>query len=130
MKINEIIVESRDGTINDLQSIDHTAGSQGIMRMRDQGGYDRVYHMNRIMMAAAMADGKSKKAVDMPQSSWQEKYNTAHPYTDEEHNMMHSALKTVDSEHDEPVPRSKSREEDIVHKISPVALRKKNKHGV
>lgn len=118
MKINEVIVEGKDGTIKDVPR-DHESASTGIERFRDVGGYDRVYHLNRIGMAAAMADGKSAKAADMPQSSWYEKYNTAHPYTDEEHKMMQSAFKTVDSEHSEVVKKSKSKETDDVNKVSP-----------
>lgn len=118
MKITEIIVEGKDGTINDVPK-DQKAASRGIERFRDVGGYDRVYHLNRISMAAAMSDGKSSKAADMPQSSWYEKYNTAHPYTDEEHKMMQSAFKTVDSDHQEVVKRSKSEETDEINKVSP-----------
>jgi hypothetical protein len=36
---------------------------------RDVGGYDRVYHMNRLWMAMSMADGKSTKAVKMDVAS-------------------------------------------------------------
>ena len=60
----------------------HIDGGQGATLFRDVGGYDRIYHLNRMMMATAMADGRSKKAVDMPDSSWYEKYNIAFPYTD------------------------------------------------
>jgi hypothetical protein len=77
-----------------------------------------------------MADGKTNKPVDMAQSSWVEKYNTAHPYTDAEHKMMQSAFKTVDSEHHEVVPHSKSQEHKETYKTSPVPVRKKNKYGV
>lgn len=129
MKINDIIVEGRDGKIEDLDN-DHQSTSTGMIRMRDKGGYDRTYHLNRIMMATAMADGKSKNAVDMPQSSYIEKYNTAHPYTEEEHNMMHQAFNTVDTEHEEIVKHHKSSEHKDTHKVSPVPAKKKNKYGV
>lgn len=128
MKINEIIAEGRDGTIQDLGK-DHESTSTGITRFRDDGT-DRFYHLNRIMMAAAMSDGKSNKPVDMPQNSWQDKYNTAHPYTDEEHTMMQSAFKTVNGDYEEVVPKSKSMEPDDTHKTSPVSKRKKNQYGV
>lgn len=129
MKIKDIIIEGRDGTIQDLDN-DHESTSTGITKFRDKGGYDRTYNINRVMMAAAMADGKSKKAVDMPQSSWVEKYNTVHPYTDAEHNMMQSAFKTVDSEHHQVVPKSKSQEHKETYKQSPVPAKKKNRYGV
>lgn len=116
MKINEIIIEGRDG----VKPKEQTLADTGEWRFRDQGGYDRTYNLNRIMMASAMADGKSHDAVDMPQSSWVEKYNTARPYSEAEHNMMKSAFKTVDSEYEETEHDHKSRESDDVHKQSPV----------
>jgi len=101
-------------------SDDHKSSQQAVHRMRDVGGYDRVYHMNRIMMAAAVADGKGTGAVDVPASSWSEKYNTAHPYTDEEYNMVKAALNTIPSDHNVVSDDRKSRELDSVNKASPV----------
>jgi hypothetical protein len=101
-------------------SDDHKSSQQAVHRMRDVGGYDRVYHMNRIMMAAAVADGKGTGAVDVPTSSWSEKYNTAHPYTDEEYNMVKAALNTIPSENNVVNDDRKSRELDSVNKASPV----------
>ena len=115
MKINEIIVEGKDGKKPDQQ----TRADTGEWRFRDVGGYDRVYHLNRIMMASAMSDG-SDKPVEMDQSSWYEKYNTARPYTEQEHKMMKSAFKTVDSEYKETERDHKSREPEDTHKVSPM----------
>ena len=99
---------------------DHAAAMQGVHKARDVGGYDRVYHMNRLMMAMASADGKSRKPVDMDSASWTEKYNTIHPYTDEEENMVHQAFATIPTDHKHEVSKKKSTEPDHVHKISPV----------
>lgn len=91
--------------------------------IRDNGGYDRINHMNRMMMAAAMHDGKSKKAIprdQMDPASWVEKYNTAHPYTAEEDNMIHGAMKTIGSEHHHTVSDHRSIETPDTHKVSPV----------
>jgi len=126
MKINEIIIEGHNGTKPKRQ----TQADTGEWRFRDVGGYDRTYNLNRIMMATAKADGKSDKPIDMDQSSWVEKYNIARPYTEEEHNMMKAAFKTVDSEYKETEKDHKSREPDDTHKVSPTAQRKKNKYGV
>ena len=72
MRINDILGESKPaGKIRKS----HKTVSQGAIKMRDTGGYDRTYHLNRIMMAAGMADGKSTKPVDMDSASWYEKYN-------------------------------------------------------
>ena len=104
--------------------------SQGTTRTRDVGGYDRVYHMNRLMMAMAMADGKSVKAVDSPSETWAEKFNTHHPYTKEEDNMVKSAMKTVPTDGKEISKFSKSAEPKDVNKTSPVAKPKRNKYGI
>ena len=99
-------------------------------KSRDVGGYDRVYHMNRLMMAMAMHDGKGKHTVDMPAESWVEKYNTTHPYTDEEHNMVQGAMKTVPTDKQTVQKRTKSSEPDDTYKVSPVPAKKKNQYGV
>lgn len=89
---------------------DQVQASKGIYKVRDVGGYDRTYHINRLMMAAAMADGKSQDAVIMDNASFVEKYNTVHPYTEEEYNMFVAATKTIPTEKHEVVPYSKSQE--------------------
>jgi hypothetical protein len=91
--------------------------------MRDNGGYDRTNHMNRMMMAAAMHDGKTKKAIprsQMDPASWVEKYNTAHPYTKEEDNMIHGAMKTIGADAHHVVTDHRSNEHPETHKVSPV----------
>ena len=120
MRINDILGESKPaGKIRKS----HKTVSQGAIKMRDTGGYDRTYHLNRIMMAAGMADGKSTKPVDMDSASWYEKYNTAQPYTDEEYKMIQSAMKTVPTDGKIADKRHKSKEPDYVHKTSPVPNR-------
>ena len=99
----------------------HAAVQQGVHKSRDVGGYDRVYHMNRLWMATAMADGQSTKPVDMDEASWVEKYNTQHPYTQEEYNMFRSAENTVPTDSKEVTPWSKSVEPEDTHKVSPTA---------
>jgi hypothetical protein len=49
-----------------------------------------------------------------------EKFNSIHPYTDEEHNMVQSALKTIPSEHHMMGKRGKSSEPEDTHKTSPI----------
>lgn len=95
------------------------AVQQGVRKSRDKGGYDRTYHMNRIWMATAMADGKSTKPVDMDEASWAEKFNTQHPYTQEEYNMFRQAEATVPTEGNDVIPWSKSEEPKDTHKVSP-----------
>jgi hypothetical protein len=109
---------------------DHDAVSQGVTRSRDVGGYDRVYHLNRMGMAMASADGKNTKAVDSPSETWAEKYNTYHPYTKEEDNKVRAAMKTIPTDGKHVSPFSKSKEPDSTHKISPVSKPKRNKYGI
>lgn len=113
MRASEFLTEG-EGKIHDH----HSQATQGVMRVRDVGGYDRVYHMNRLWMAMAMADGKSQDAVDMDNSSFVEKYNTVHPYTEEEYNMFVAATKTIPSDQKTIVPYSKSQEPDDTNKQS------------
>ena len=114
MKINEIIAE---GTIGKKPA--STAADTGEWKFRDVGGYDRTYNLNRIMMAAAAADGSNNK-VDVDQSSWVEKYNIARPYTEVEHKMMKQAFKTIDSDYKHSEKDHKSKELPDTHKHSPM----------
>lgn len=107
MRAHEFLNEGKgDGKMHK----DHAEANIGIYRARDVGGYDRVYHMNRLWMAMAMADGKSQDAVDMDAASFAEKYNTIHPYTEEEYNMFMAATKTIPTDKKTINPYSKSKE--------------------
>lgn len=118
MRAKEFVAESKsDGKMHDY----FIQASQGATRMRDIGGYDRTYHLNRIWMAAAMADGKSAKAVDMDAASWIEKYNVAVPYTDAEHLMVLAAMATIPTDGKELQKRSKSKEPKDTNIVSPVS---------
>ena len=119
MRAQEFVTEDRKGSIPG----GHDTSMPGVHIMRDNGGYDRTNHMNRMMMAAAMHDGKTKKAIprdQMDPASWVEKYNTAHPYTREEDNMIHGAMKTIGSDHHKLISDHRSIEPEGIHKISPV----------
>ena len=113
MRASEFLTEG-DGKMHDH----HAQASQGVFKARDVGGYDRIYHMNRLWMAMAMADGKSQDAVDMDNSSFAEKYNTVHPYTEEEYNMFVSATKTIPTDKKGVVPYSKSKEPEDTNTTS------------
>jgi hypothetical protein len=139
MKIHEIVNEDYDGSKKPITNDDtpwqgihpeHKSVQREVVKTRDDGGYDRTYHLNRMMMAMAMHDGKGKHTVDMPASSWIEKYNSAHPYTKEESDMVHGAMKTIPTDGKTVQKWSKSKEPDDTHKQSPVQARKKNKYGV
>ena len=68
----------------------------GLHKFRDPGGYDRTYELNRIMMATACSDGVTPLALDA--ETWSGRYNTAHPYTPIEAEMLKQAYKAVGSE--------------------------------
>ena len=102
---------------------------QGVIKMRDIGGYDRIYHLNRIMMAAGMSDG-SGKPVDMDSASWIEKFNSGHPFTEEEFRMLQSAMKTVPTDGHIISKWGKSMELPGTNVSSPVAKPKRNKYGI
>lgn len=128
MRAKEFIVETApDGKIKDEHEVAHT----GMWRMRDVGGYDRTYHLNRIMMAMAMADGKSRSQIQgMDASSWVEKFNIAHPYTPQEHNMVAAAMATIPSDGEQLSDDLMSHETPDVNKVSPLPKKKKNRYGV
>jgi hypothetical protein len=121
MRAREFVFESKPGKISD----DQAGASQGIIKARDVGGYDRTYHMNRLTMAMASANGKSKNAIDMDSSSFAEKYNTVHPYTEEEYNMYIAASKTIPTDQETVVPYSKSKEAEDTQTKSPVLVTKR-----
>jgi hypothetical protein len=111
-------------------SKEHEAGGQGYSLVRDVGGYDRIYHLNRFMMAMGMADGRSNKPVDMDASSWYEKYNIAFPFSDIEQMMVNQAMATIPTDGAELSKRGKSEELPDTNKKSAVAKVKRNKYGI
>jgi len=115
MRAREFIAE-QVGVMTDYQS----SPMKGAEMVRDGDNIDRTYHMNRLMMAMAMADGKDRKPVKMDDSGWTEKFNTVHPYTEEEHNMLHQAMGAISTEHVSGFKNHHSTEPKDVHKISPV----------
>ena len=113
MKCTEIIVESEG------KKPDHAVhASTSEWKFRDKGGWNPTYNLNRVMMAAAKADG-SDKPVKMDKVSWIGVHNWSRPYSEVESNMMRQALKATDSEAHHLEKDHKSREHPEVHKVSP-----------
>ena len=116
MRAYEFLVEKQQGKLSKRQQ----QATVGLHRFRDPGGYDRAYELNRVMMAAACADG-TNNPVDMDQASWVGKYNTANPYTEQEHKMLKQAFKVVGSEtHDLNDGDLRSQELESTNKFSPI----------
>lgn len=93
MRANEFITETRKvGKPSNRQR----QSTRGMQKFRDPGGFDRTYELNRIMMAVACTDGLTPVVMDA--ESWSGRYNTAHPYTDIEADMLKQAYKAVGTE--------------------------------
>lgn len=92
MRAHEFLTERKIANPTQRQS----NASVGLHKFRDPGGYDRTYELNRIMMAVACSDGISPLALDA--ETWSGRYNTAHPFTKVEAEMLKQAYKAVGSE--------------------------------
>lgn len=88
MRAKEFITEERKGKLTDRQRL----ATRGLNKFTDSD-YDRIYMLNRVMMAVASTDGKTYSQV--PSESWLGKFNSAHPYTQEEQDMLNMAYDTV-----------------------------------
>jgi len=116
MRAREFIAEQK----GKIPKIYHQA-SKGLRTFANDSGQDRIYELNRVMMAAAMADG-TLSPVDMNDESWVGRHNVAAPYTAEEDNMMRVALAAVGSQHRNLNNGDlRSQELDSVNRTSPVA---------
>ena len=92
MRARDFIIE-REGKIGKRRQ----SATRGLHRFRDESGRDRFYELNRIMMAVAGADGVTPPTST--EASWVGTYNTAHPYTEVEQNMLKHAYQVVGSDY-------------------------------
>ena len=90
MRANEFISESKIGKISNRQQY-ATRGLNIFSKKIDS--YDRLYDLNRLMMAVASSDGINPIVMDA--ESWVGKHNTTHPYTKEEQDMLKLAYKAA-----------------------------------
>ena len=88
MRANEFVSEGKKVGILRKR---HQLATRGLHKFRDEAYADRVYELNRIMMAAASTDGTF--LPDMDHESWAGRHDVAAPYTQEEHNMLKMAYK-------------------------------------
>ena len=95
MRAQEFIVE-RDGTIGKRRQV----ATVGLDVFGDAERQNSDYTLNRVMMAAACADG-SNTPIDMDASSWVGKKRSAHPYTKVEQNMLKQAFKAAGAEYND-----------------------------
>ena len=93
MRANEFISEGQSvGRLSKTKSY----ATVGLHKFVDPARADRVYELNRIMMATASTDGTFVPDVDG--ESWVGRWNIAAPYTKEEHDMLKMAYKAVGSD--------------------------------
>ena len=81
--------------------------------------YDKLYDLNRLMMAVASSDGINP--IEMDAESWVGKHNTAHAYTKEEENMLKLAYKAAGLQYKDLNSGDMNSEEmPEVNRVSPV----------
>ena len=92
MRANEFIQESR-GKITKRQQ----NPTVGLNLFFDPSRTDSTYTLNRVMMAVASTDGTF--VPDLDGESWIGKDRSAHPYTDEEQQMLIKGYKAAGAEY-------------------------------
>jgi hypothetical protein len=126
MKINEIITEVKAGDIPK----NYKESNPGLHLFSDAEKANSDYTHFRLGLALACADGKGNLA-DMDPKTFYGKKHTAHPYTQEEADMLTQSYKLVGANYkDLNKGNMKSLELQDTHKQSPVPPKKKNKYGV
>jgi len=94
MRANEFVFESKVGKISKRQQ----QATRGLhIFSKKIASYDRLYDLNRLMMAVASSDGINP--IEMDAESWIGKHNTTHPYTKEEQDMLILAYKAAGLEY-------------------------------
>lgn len=93
MRAYEFLFELRKGKLGPRRQYP----TRGLHTFQDIEGRDRYYELNRVMMAVARSDGETP--LNLPDSSWVNRQNTAHPYTELEDKMLKQAYKAIGSEY-------------------------------
>lgn len=93
MRAREFVTEAQKGKITKRQRW----ATRGLHKFRDADGRDRFYELNRVMMAAAAADGVT--VPDTPSASWVHNNLVAVPYTEQEAAILRHAYQAVGSEY-------------------------------
>jgi hypothetical protein len=94
MRAREFIIENTVGKLSKRQQ-QATRGTH--VFSKQLATYDKLYDLNRLMMAVAASDGINPIVMDA--ESWVGKHDTAHPYTKEEQDMLIMAYKAAGLEH-------------------------------
>ena len=115
MRASEFIVEDRVGKVGHRRQ----QATVGLNKFRDSTYGDRVYELNRVMMAVAATDGTFVPDID--QESWAGRNNIAVPYTEQEQEKLEKAFKAIGSKFEDLNQGDYySQEVDSVNKSSPI----------
>jgi hypothetical protein len=93
MRAREFVAEA-DG--NAKISKRNQSSTRGLHTFSDGERWNTDYTLNRVMMAVACTDGTF--VPDLDKKSWFGKGKTAHPYTQEEQDMMKMAYQAAGAE--------------------------------
>jgi hypothetical protein len=94
MRAQEFVTEMTQGTL----STRNRSATVGLNVFGDSEKSNSDYTLNRVMMAAAMADG-TDKPIKMDAKSWVGKKRTASPYTEVEQKMLIQAFKAAGADY-------------------------------
>jgi hypothetical protein len=89
----EFLAEQKVGAVGKRRR----SATRGLHKFRDEEFSDRIYELNRVMMAAASTDGTF--VPDMDAESWSGRHDVAAPYTKEEAEMMKRAYEATGAWH-------------------------------
>lgn len=116
MRAYEFISEGQAGKLGKRRQ----AATRGVNVFYDATHTNSDYTLNRVMMAAACADGKGNE-IDIDSESWVGRSKTAQPYTKEEQAMLKQAYSAIGAAHiDVNNGDMDSEELNAVNKQSPV----------
>jgi hypothetical protein len=115
MRATEFVAEDRVGKMSKRLN----QATVGMNKFRDNKFADRVYELNRVMMAVASTDGTFVPELDG--ESWAGRHNIAAAYTQQDQQKLNMAYKAIGSTYvDINHGDLRSQEHPAVHVTSPV----------
>jgi hypothetical protein len=115
MRAQEFVTEDRVGKMGKRLN----QATVGMNKFRDDKFADRVYELNRVMMAVASTDGTFVPELDG--ESWAGRHNIAAAYTQQDQQKLNMAYKAIGSTYvDINHGDLRSQEHPAVHTASPV----------
>jgi hypothetical protein len=115
MRATEFVTEDQVGKMSKRLN----QATVGLNKFRDDKFADRVYELNRVMMAVASTDGTFVPELDG--ESWAGRHNIAAAYTQQDQQKLNMAYKAIGSTYvDINHGDLRSQEHPAVHVTSPV----------